>query len=60
VFTALAFSFMAATFLFFLNENGMVWLMWRDTTWLAILLTLAALLCAVLAWKTPRDENPGP
>lgn len=51
---ALAICLLAATFLFYPSEEGMAWLMWRDTPLLAAALALAAAWFAWRWWRTPR------
>jgi di/tricarboxylate transporter len=55
IYTALALSLVAVTFLFYPDEEGMAWMMWRDAPALALLLLAAGVLCAVLAWRTTRN-----
>jgi len=52
---ALAISLLAATFLFYPSEEGMAWLMWRDTPLLAGALALTAAWFAWRWWHTPRS-----
>jgi hypothetical protein len=46
---------LASTFLFYANQEGMQWMMWRDSTLLAITLAGLGILFAILRWRTPRD-----
>ena len=52
---ALAISLLAATFLFYPSQEGMQWLMWRDTPVLAGALALAAAWFAWRWWQSPRS-----
>ena len=55
IYLALAVSLLAVTFVFYVTEEGMQWMMWRDSTLLAIGLVAAAALFGMLWWRTPRD-----
>ncbi len=43
------------SFLFAPGEEGMLWMMWRDLTWLALAMVALAAVLAVLWWRTPRE-----
>lgn len=45
----------ALTFLFYPDEGGLPWMMWRDSPEIAVVLAVAGLICGVLWWRTPRD-----
>jgi hypothetical protein len=55
IYLALAFVLAASTFLFYADEGGMPWMMWRDAPWLAGALIVGSLVCWRLWWRTPRD-----
>jgi uncharacterized membrane protein YccC len=52
---AVAMSLLAVTFVFYVTEEGMQWMMWRDSTLLAVGLVAAAAVFGALWWRTPRD-----
>jgi hypothetical protein len=56
LYTALSLSFIAPTFLFYVTDKGMEWMMWRDTPLLAVTLAAVGLTFAVLRIRTPRDQ----
>jgi hypothetical protein len=43
------------SFLFAPGEEGMLWMMWRDATWLAVLFVAIAAVLVVLWWRTPQN-----
>jgi hypothetical protein len=43
------------SFLFAPGEEGMLWMMWRDATWLAVLFVAIAAVLVVLWWRTPHN-----
>ena len=45
----------ALSFLFYADEGGLPWMMWRDSPGIAVALVVAGLICGVLWWRTPRD-----
>jgi hypothetical protein len=49
--TAAAICLVAGTFVFFHNQEGIQWFMWRDAPLLAVAVTLLALTLAVRAWR---------
>lgn len=55
IYLALAVSLFAVTFVFYVTEEGMQWMMWRDSTLLAVVLVAAAAVFGTLWWRTPRD-----
>jgi hypothetical protein len=55
LYLALAVSLLAMTFLFYADEGGMTWMMWRDSPWVAVALVFGSLICWRLWWRTPRD-----
>jgi hypothetical protein len=54
LYMAAAVTLVALTFVFAPGEEGMLWMMWRDATWLAILLLALAAVFVVLWRRTPR------
>lgn len=52
---AAAITLLALSFLFAPGEGGMLWMMWRDTTWLSVVLVLLAVMFIVLWRRSPRD-----
>lgn len=55
VYLAAAITLLAASFLFAPGESGMLWMMWRDTTWLAAALLVLAVMFIVLWRRSPRN-----
>ena len=45
----------ALSFLFYADEGGLPWMMWRDSPEVAVALVLAGSICGVLWWRTPKD-----
>jgi peptidoglycan/LPS O-acetylase OafA/YrhL len=52
--TATAICLLAGTVVFFKNQEGIQWFMWRDAPLLAVALVVLALVCAGLAHRAPR------
>lgn len=52
---ATALLLLALSFLFAPGEGGMLWMMWRDTTWLSVALVLLAVMFIVLWRRSPRN-----
>lgn len=52
---AFAVTCIGLTFLFYPDEGGLPWMMWRDSPEIAVGLVAAGLICGVLWWRTPRD-----
>jgi hypothetical protein len=52
LFTLAAICLLAVTFVFFRNQTGVWWFMWRDAPPLALALALAAGACIAKAWRT--------
>jgi hypothetical protein len=55
LYLALAISLFALTFLFYPSEEGMRWMMWRDTPLLAAALTVTAAGFAWRWWRATRS-----
>jgi hypothetical protein len=45
----------ALSFLFYADEGGLPWMMWRDSPGVAVALVLAGSIFGVLWWRTPKD-----
>jgi hypothetical protein len=45
----------ALSFLFYADEGGLPWMMWRDSPEIAVVLVVAGLICGALWWRTPKD-----
>lgn len=54
VYTALGITCLAATFMFFVNQDGMQWMMWRDAPLLALGLVALAVFFFVLRNRAGR------
>jgi hypothetical protein len=52
---AAAVTLIALTFLFYADEGGLPWMMWRDSPAIAVTLVVAGLMCGALWWRTPKD-----
>ncbi|MGH7576305.1 MAG: hypothetical protein ACREM1_14415 [Longimicrobiales bacterium] len=55
LYLAAAITLLALSFLFAPSESGMLWMMWRDTTWLAVGFVVLAVLFIVLWRRSSRS-----
>jgi hypothetical protein len=55
LYTALALATLALTIPVWVNEDGMIWSMWRDAPWLAAALAAVAAAFLVLRARAARD-----
>jgi hypothetical protein len=58
-YTAGALLSFTATVIPYVGENEIRWMMWRDTTVLAVALTALALFLGYQAWRVGRDTPAG-